>query len=418
MNAQLARRRRIRPSKRALSTLGLAAVLGLGAGACALPGQLGAAEAANGTPATAPVVAESAAPTPAPVAPGPTTTVAPTPSSPVSGARNPSLWPFASDSPWNTPVGSGAVLESPSGPLTSMVRRPSLPSKDGSYTSNMTTWINAGTYSHPVVWASASDPLVTLTSPDPAMQVRIPANAQPAAGGDAHLHVVQPDGKTLIEMWLAKKTSATSWSAGRVEVVDLTGSGLGPDNGVRAYGGSAVGGLIRRWEVDPSDPNYTDGVIRHAVAIALPSGMLRYSGGNAGYDANGYGTAKGYVWPATEQDYDSPWSYYGNVPMGTLFTIPKSVNLDSLGLTPRARALAKAVQDYGAYVTDRTGDGTVAFYAEPSVPDSWFTDVTGPYWSSAQLTTIRTNLVAVTNNSPSSVGGGGTRPIAPAPALG
>lgn len=424
MNTQLGRRSHIRSTRRGLATLGLTMVLGLAAGACALPGQLGAADAADAAPqpttTTTTGVAEAASqkPTTTTTAPKPTpTTPAPVPSAPV-GTRNVSLWPFASTSPWNTPIGSGAALESPSGPLTSMLRRSSLPSKDGSWSSNITTWLNSTQWSHQIVWATASDPLVTLTSPDPTMQVRIPASAQPAAGGDSHLHVVQPDGKTLIEMWLAQKASNTSWSAGRVEVVDLTGSGLGPDNGVRAYGGSAIGGLIRKWEVDPSDPNYTDGVIRHAVAIALPSGMLRYSGGNAGYDANGYGTARGYVWPATEQDYDSPWSYYGNIPMGTLFTIPKSVNIDSLGLAPSARALAKAIQDYGAYVTDRVGDGTVAFYSEPTVPSSWANELIGPSWSATYLKTIRQNMVAVTNSSPTSVGGGGTSSVPMAPAIG
>jgi hypothetical protein len=152
--------------------------------------------------------------------------------------------------------------------------------------------------------------------------------------------------------------------------------------------------------------------------MALPAGMLRYSGGTEGYDANGYGTARGYVWPATEQDYDSPYAYYGTIPMGQLFTIPKSVNVGALGLSPSARAIAKAIQDYGAYVTDRVGDGTVSFYAEPSVPSGWLSDVAGPNWSGSQLATIRTNLTAVTNNGPGSVGGGGTRPLALAPAFG
>jgi hypothetical protein len=311
------------------------------------------------------------------------------------------------------------VLEGGAGPLTSKVRVGSLLTKDGSANVNITSWMNASTYSHPVVWATAKDPLMTVTAPwDPTVTVRIPASAQPAAGTDRHLHIVQPDGKTLIELWAADKTSATTFTAGRIEVVDLTGSGIGPDNGVRAYGGSAIGGLIRRWEVDPSDPNYTDGVIRHAVAMALPAGMLRYSGGTEGYDANGYGTARGYVWPATEQDYDSPYAYYGTIPMGQLFTIPKSVNVGALGLSPSARAIAKAIQDYGAYVTDRVGDGTVSFYAEPSVPSGWLSDVAGPNWSGSQLATIRTNLTAVTNNGPGSVGGGGTRPLALAPAFG
>ncbi len=411
--------------RRIVPLVGISTVLTLGAGACAIPGQLGAADASGSGAQPAPT---TTTPVPATVAARPTTTTttaAPAPTSTVPNkaraltGRDAELWPFASDSPWNTPIGSGAALEAASGRLTSMIRSTSIRAQDGSSTMNLVTWVNADQYSHPVYTATNSDPVATITQTwDGPVTARVPANASPAAGTDRHLHVIQPDGRTIIEMFDVTRVSATSLTAGRIEVVDLFSSGLGPDNGTRAYGGSAVGGLIRRWEVDPTDPRYTDGVIRHAIAIALPAGMLRYSGGNAGYDANGFGTAAGYVWPATEQDYDSPWSYYGSIPMGQLFTIPKSVNIDALGLTPSARAVAKAMQDYGAYVTDRTGPSTVALYVEPTVSSTWVSEVVGPNWTGSQLTAIRKTLVAVTNNGPSSVGGGGV-PLAPtAPALG
>jgi hypothetical protein len=424
MNAHTGSQRQQHRTRATLSALSLAVMLGLGAGACALPGQLGAADAVSGTPQTTTTAAPNEAAarrtttTSAPnaAAPVPTTSAAP---APAPAGRNATLWPFASDSPWNTPIGSGAALESASGALTSMIRSTTLKTQDGSSSMNMVTWMNADSYSHPVYTATNSDPMATISQTYGApVTARVPASATPAVGTDKHMHVIQPDGGTIVEMWDVTRNSSTSLTAGRIAVVNLLGSGIGPDNGVRAYGGSAVGGLIRKWEVDPSDPNYTDGVIRHAIAIAVPNGMLKYTGGNAGYDAAGYGTAKGYVWPATEQDYSSPWAYYGTIPMGQLFTIPKSVNIDTLGLSSAARAVAKAMQDYGAYVTDCTGPGTVAFYAEPTVPSAWLGDVAGPNWSASSLTTIRKNLVAVTNNGPTSVGGGGSRPIASAPALG
>jgi hypothetical protein len=351
------------------------------------------------------------------VAPTTTTTAAPTTTTtttrpPATGTRNAGLWPFSASSPWNTPVGSGAQFEAVGGPMTSNLRAKTI----GSWT--IIPWLNAAQYSHPVYFAKASDPRVFVDSPwDPDMWVHIPANAVPAQGTDGHLHVVQPDGRTIIEMWVVRPSSGT-WTAGRLEVGDLHSDGLGPDNGTRAYGGSSIAGLIRTWEVDPTDPNYTDGTIRHALAVGLPAGMLKYTGGNSGYDANGYGTARGYVWPATEQDYDSPGSYYGQVPMGSLLAIPKNVNIDSLGLSPATKAVAKALQDYGAYVVDRAGGNTMAFYAEPTTPGSWQNAIVGPNWSAGELETIRQQLRVVTNNGPDSVGGGGSRPIGPAPSFG
>jgi hypothetical protein len=370
------------------------------------------------TPTTTTTTTTVAPTTTTTVAPTTTTTVAPTtttttaPRPPTTGTRNAGLWPFSASSPWNTPVGSGAQFESVSGPMTSNLRA----KKIGDWT--ITPWLNAAQYSHPVYFAKASDPRVWVDSRwDPDMYVHIPAGAVPAQGTDGHLHVVQPDGRTIIEMWVVTPGSG-AWTAGRLEVGDLHSDGLGPDNGTRAYGGSSIAGLIRKWEVDTSDPNYTDGAIRHALAVGLPGGMLKYTGGASGYDANGYGTARGYVWPATEQDYDSPGSYYGQVPMGSLLAIPKSVNIDSLGLSPATRAIAKALQDYGAYVVDRAGGNTVAFYAEPTTPGSWQNAVVGPNWSAAELETIRQQLRVITNNGPDSVGGGGSRPIGPAPSFG
>ena len=307
------------------------------------------------------------------------------------------LSPFAADSPWRTPVATG---ELPAAATTSAETLALRDHADSSQEGAIVTWINAESYSMPIVQADPCDPIVTIDEKNPGqdisgVEIHIPTDAKPADGTDRHLMVIQPDHTTLIELWTAERVSDTHWRVGRVEVVDLTGSGIGPDNGVRAYGGSAIGGLIRNWEIDPSDPNYTDGVIRHPLAMAIPGTMLLYTGGDPGYDERGYGTALGYVAPATEQDYDSPWSYSGPIPMGSKVVLPRSVDLDSLDLTPEQRTIAQALQDYGAYVTDRVGDGTVAFYAEPTAPPAWLDSARGPHETGDGLSRIRAQLVVV-----------------------
>lgn len=330
------------------------------------------------------------------------------PGGPAAG-RDTFLWPFDQYSIWNLPVGTGVTYESPGSLITERFRNVTA-----------TPWVNCGDHSHPFYKATYDDPYATIIDVDHGNAVHyayIPAAAQIAPGTDKHLHVLQPDGETIIEMWLVTRNSSTSYTSYRVEYSDATGSGIGPDAGTRAYGGSAVGGLIRKWEVDPTDPDYTDGVIRHALALALPNNLLKYTGGSSGYTSSGYGTALGYVWPATEQDWDSPYAYTGVVPMGTFFIIPKTVNLSALGLSDAGYSVAKAMQDYGGYITDRAG-GTIAWFAEPSVDGTDWLDelLNAPNWNAPDLATIRSLMVAVTNSTASTPAGGGTySPLADAP---
>lgn len=305
------------------------------------------------------------------------------------------LHPFSRTSVWNLPIATTAAFE----PATS--------SRTASLRTVGTAWANEDTYSHPVVQARHADPLRTVTDTNDASRsasYRIPAAAVVARGDDRHLHVIDATGTSVDEMWAAQRSADGGYRVGRHERVDLRGNGIGPTNGTRAYGGSAIGGLIRAWEVDPTHPAYT-GRIEHALAIALRSDQLVHTGGAPGY-VGGHGTARGYVWPATEQDWDSPWSYSGPIPMGTYVAIPGSVDLAALGLTPQGLMLARAYQQYGAYVTDRSGDPILA-YVEPSPAGKAFTlAILGPSWTARDLNAIRAQLRIVSNNTAGTPNGG------------
>jgi hypothetical protein len=82
--------------------------------------------------------------------------------------------------------------------------------------------------------------------------------------------------------------------------------------------------------------------------------------------------------PATRSDGDrNPLLYPDAIAEGTRFRLPASLDIDSLGLTPYGRILARAIQRYGAVVVDRScalgqtcfgpeaeSKAAVAFYAE------------------------------------------------------
>lgn len=271
--------------------------------------------------------------------------------------------PFTDTSPWNIPLGSGALFESAAATETANLLSGGV-------------GLNAESFSHPIYQAAETDPLVTVTVGGSTFTYRIPAAAVPALGSDAHLHVIQPDKRYVFEAWMFAWTGPTTATSSYVVRVDMLGTGFA--GGVRAYGGAAIGGLIRSAELDA-------GSIPHVVAIALGAGQLK----------------SGFVYPATSQDGDHATSYTGQVPMGRLVGIPPSTDVTTLGLTADGLVLARALQDYGAYVVDRASN--FVFFAEPGS-------------SSTRLAALRTDLAVlrgalrvITNNAKATPGGNGTR---------
>lgn len=305
--------------------------------------------------------------------------------------RSPVLWPFSVDSIWNLPVATTARFEKSTDTMTAALLGAS-----------GTPWMNSEQYSHPVTQASDSDPLATVTDfyePTRSGIFRVPANATIAGGGDQHMHIVDPLQVWVHECFGTTRNSPTSYTVGRHEASNLYGPGAGPIGGTRAYGGSAIGGLIRKWEVDPTHPAYT-GEIRHALAIALGNNQLYYNsvGSAVGQDQYGWGASRGYVWPATEQDYDSPYTYFGVIPMGSFCAIPSWVNVEALPLSAAGKMVARAMQRYGVYVTDRSAAFTM--YVEPGTPTSWL------YPARDNIAVLRAQLRIVTNSGKGTPGGG------------
>jgi hypothetical protein len=299
--------------------------------------------------------------------------------------RTPWLWPFRHDSPWNLPVAVTAEFEAADAPATASLNT----------TTGVVGWINWNSYNNPITPASLTDPLATVTDVTYSKRsavFRIPTDAVIAGGTDSAMTVISPDGRWVHECFGTTRNSATDYTVRRHEKADLYGHGIGPNGGTHASGGSQVGGIIRTWET-------IQGEINHALAVAIDFKQLKYTSGGSGSDKYGYGTALGYVWPATEQDYNSATAYKGQVPMGAYFAIPPSVDLTTLGLSGPGLVLATALQRYGGYVVDAS-TGCVAFVAEQTVDGTWVAQ------AKADLAAIRRQLRIVTNNTPATPNGG------------
>lgn len=306
-------------------------------------------------------------------------TPGPSPTCPSEAPRDPAYWPFEASDPWNTPLGSGATYATETSPGFDPKAGASL---------NCTGW------SHPVYVARSTDPVRTFYREDGSVcaEIHVPDAAEPDGEQDAHLHVIDEKHSRVVETWGCWRDEDGDFHAGACVVNQLRGPGVFSTwHGVRAYGGSAIAGLIRKGELKSE--------IRHALAVAVASHA---------FNKNAPG-GKPYVWPASSADngWQSSYGSSGNLYMGSLLAIPPSVDLSKLGLSPAGLRLGKALQDYGAYLTDSTG-GNLAFYAEPAAA----AEVGG---LAADLGKLAALLKVVTNNTPSSRGGGGTPRRCPAP---
>lgn len=314
-----------------------------------------------------------------------------------TGTRIAGLWPFAALGPSNLSMGSGALFE-----LAGAAKTANLLSAGGGT-------VNAGLFSHPIYFATSSDPITLIDATGQngnTISVHIPLTAIPAAGSDRHMHVIQPDGHTLVEIFNAIRIGSGLGShfTGSPTTTDLTGPGWAVGGGgTRAWGGSAIYGLIRDAELRAAATDRF--AIPHQIAVAVGAGVLQQHT----YVGSDGLTHKG-VWPAIDEDSDASTSYSGLNPMGTLLGIPPSVNVAGLGLSAEGLALATACQDFGVLIVDRSSGGT--FYAEPSLES--YVGLTrlrndGP--------TIWGQLRVVTNNTEANAGGPGTRRRDLAPAL-
>jgi hypothetical protein len=297
--------------------------------------------------------------------------VATSPSSTPATERWSTLHPFLSSAFSNTSVGSGIITD-PNSPMTATIKQ-------------YTTHINSANWSFPVIEASASDPQWTITdSNGTTFTLRIPNSAAPSPGTDAHISLTQPDKRTHYEMWRASK-DASGWHAEFIVQTDLLSTGM--SNGARASAISHLHGLIRTEEV-------ANLKIPHTLAMGIEYEQLK----------------SGYVWPAKNQDWNGASVYTGTIPMGTMFVIPMSVNIDSLGLTPEGRALAWTLQNYGAHVLLSSGNVTLYAETEVEAQHSAALNKMRTAWA-----VLRNHLQVVTNNTSTNIAGGGTRAQPPLP---
>lgn len=294
-------------------------------------------------------------------------------------------------------------------------------------------------YHNSAAWSGANRCDPTDIPPLLYFQLPMPDNfIVPDGPGNNSAAFLEPDGRTLIQTQPFTRCyqslpGTTLTPAYQFPPVDLYGGGINGSHG--ASGLSAIGGSIRIGELRPGQQGP-----QHALKLSFYSAqVLHKCGAN---DAPNYQSC--YRWPARGADFnaDSANGGYGTVvggnpppamQMGALLAIPASVDLSTLGLeTEPGMQLAWTLQNYGAYIVDSGGEPDIFIGAESGPgADGSYTTLDGQFiadWGYDIDQRVGTNtpwtrdiqrliaaLYVVDNNSPTSIGGGGTplQPVAP-----
>jgi hypothetical protein len=175
--------------------------------------------------------------------------------------------------------------------------------------------------------------------PDTGSEIPIPPYATLTGSSDNPLVVYQPSTGSDWELWRATKNSNGTYSAcwgGKLDMADSTGVFPWP------YGMSATG--ISYLATAITEADIASGRIDHAIAIQIP----RCNEG---------------VYPADRHDCGSD---PGQPAEGQWFRLPANLPMPG-GLTPFAQMVFRALQRYGAVVTDFAG----AVMLEAEQPSDW-----------------------------------------------
>jgi hypothetical protein len=344
------------------------------------------------------------------------------------GTRDKYQWPFASNSIWNMPIGSAARYV-PAG------------------IQYAGAWNGQITRDNEYIGLNPNDPLKRLNS---GAMVHVPPSMSHDGSWNGCATLLMQDGSSIASGQPLRLSSGgdPSWQYDFTNGQDLYGDGRFGCHGGSSLSG--VGGSLRVGELNGPDP------VRHALKVNLfAQRFLSCSDGgyrwpafraDAYMDCSSYGgdvaalrmgelngpdpvrhalkvnlfaqrflscSDGGYRWPAFRADaYMDCSSYGGDVAalrMGSLLAITPSVNCDATVTSRHARKLCHALQDYGAYVVDDTYWDVHAIDLDVNAE---FGDG-GSFHSDMQKLFEMLNVVD--NNSPGSIGGGGTprAPLAP-----
>ncbi len=275
---------------------------------------------------------------------------------------------FGLSSQWNLPIHASALPDANSASMMDTSDSLAL-GKNMTDSGNFKLAYENFGFSVSLYYADASVPVARVLStygydgssvggafPVAPLGIRIPRGTHVPTGSDGHVAILDYVSGAVWSFWRLVDNGNGTWNAGHVRKDSLAGNGYtasGAQNGPRAYGGSAMGGLIRYIELKA-------GLIQHALGFSYATPQNHHYAQGVG--ADGYTVSIASSCDADGANADTAY----NVPEGARIRLRASVDIAAraAGATHVATAttIGNALQTYGAYLIDRGGHPTL--YAE------------------------------------------------------
>jgi hypothetical protein len=248
---------------------------------------------------------------------------------------------------WTTPIASAAVVDPASSSQIATLRYalvevlgrdPVLVANAVKYTAPIHVVDRA---TSPIVEVPCDSALPNCLDPDQdhiAESIPIPDAVWADPSDDGHMIIVDQANQLAYEFWNLRVEGPRLYRAGMMGKWKLNGQGWnapGSDtyrerNGATASRAPYIGGLVRYEEV-------MAGTVAHALHMIVPTTRI-----------NTYKT------PAIRTDGRNAGTQY--IVEGARMQLDPALNLDTLGLSPASKVIARALQVYGACIMD-TGSG-------------------------------------------------------------
>jgi hypothetical protein len=276
---------------------------------------------------------------------------------------------YSTTSFWNTTIPANPSIDPNSASIVTKAI--------AAYASNA-NFSNTDSWGIGIAYATQTSKVYTVTCTQycsGSVQFPIPAGATPSTGSDHHLTVI--NGTQELDMWNAvHNTTNDTWSAGFLVINDANGWGATCAQGLHCNAAVAAGFGLLGGQVRPEE--IAQGHIDHALSITTP-----------------YTRASYIACPATHQD--GKYADTAAIPEGARIQLDPAYNVDAQSWPAWEKVIAKALQKYGAYVSDTGGSMAIRGFTDVNAGNATWSSAGTPKgaslsnlpWSSFRVITIQ-----------------------------